>query len=514
MYPGKHGQETPDKPAYVMAESGRVVTHRELDERSNQCAWLFRELSLTPGDGIAIFMKNEVGFLETCWGAQRSGLYYTPVSTHLTPDEIEYIVKDCGAKVFIASHDLQAAAAPIAERATGLQRCLSVGGAIPGFESFEAALEGLPTHKVPNEQEGSDILYSSGTTGRPKGIKYPLPSNEIGTAPAMLAGMLNGQYGLCPETVYLSPAPLYHSAPLRFTMSICRLGGTSIILERFDAENALAAIEKHRVTLSQWVPSMFVRMLKLPEAVRRRYDVSSQQVVLHAAAPCPVPVKEQMIEWWGPVITEYYGATEANGATSIDSEDWLAHRGSVGKPTFGVLHIVDDDGVELPAGEIGTIYFEGGVDFSYHNDPGKTAGAKLGNGWATVGDVGYVDAEGYLFLTDRKSNMIISGGVNIYPQETENLLITHPKVADVAVFGVPNESFGEEVKAVVQPMDWSEAGPQLEKELIDFCVQNLSKIKCPRSIDFDRQLPRAETGKLYKRRLKDRYWAGHETRLL
>ncbi|MBW1883208.1 MAG: AMP-binding protein, partial [Deltaproteobacteria bacterium] len=316
------------------------------------------------------------------------------------------------------------------------------------------------------------------------------------------------------ETVYLSPAPLYHSAPLRFTMSICRLGGTTIILERFDAENALAAIEKHRVTLSQWVPSMFVRMLKLPEAVRRRYDVSSQQVVLHAAAPCPVPVKEQMIEWWGPVITEYYGATEANGATSIDSEDWLAHRGSVGKPTFGVLHIVDDDGAELPAGEIGTIYFEGGVDFSYHNDPGKTAGAKLGNGWATVGDVGYVDAEGYLFLTDRKSNMIISGGVNIYPQETENLLITHPKVADVAVFGVPNESFGEEVKAVVQPMDWSEAGPQLEKELIDFCVQNLSKIKCPRSIDFDRQLPRAETGKLYKRRLKDRYWAGHETRLL
>ena len=514
MYPGKHGQEIPDKPAYVMAESGRVVTYRELDERSNQCAWLFRELSLAAGDGIAIFMKNEAGFLETCWGAQRSGLYFTPVSIHLTADEIEYIVKDCGAKVFIASHDLQQAAAPIAEGLKGLRRCLSVGGSIPGFESLEAALAGKPTHKVPNEQEGSDILYSSGTTGRPKGIKLPLPSNEIGTAPAILAGMLKGQYGLCPDTVYLSPAPLYHSAPLRFTMLIGRLGATSIILERFDAEHALACIEKYRVTLSQWVPSMFVRMLKLPEEVRRRYDVSSQEVVLHAAAPCPVTVKEQMIEWWGPVITEYYGATEGHGATSIDSEDWLAHKGSVGKTTFGVIHIVDDDGAPLPAGEIGSIYFEGGSDFSYHNDADKTAAAKLGNGWATVGDVGYVDAEGYLYLTDRKSNMIISGGVNVYPQETENLLITHPKVADVAVFGVPNQDFGEEVKAVVQPMHWSAAGPELEAELIEFCAQNLSKIKCPRSIDFDRALPRAETGKLYKRRLKDRYWEGHETRLL
>jgi acyl-CoA synthetase (AMP-forming)/AMP-acid ligase II len=514
LYPGKFAEETPDKPAYIMAESQRTVTYRELDEISNQCAWLFRAFSLVPGDGIAIFMKNQVGFLELCWGAQRSGLYYTPVSTHLTADEIEYIVKDCGAKVFIASYALAEAAAPIAERVKGLHRCFSLGGAIAGFESLEDALAGLPRTKVPNEQEGSDLLYSSGTTGRPKGIKQALPTNEIGTAPPMLVAMLNGQYGLCRDTIYLSPAPLYHSAPLRFNMLLGRLGATSIILERFDAERALASIEQYRVSLSQWVPSMFVRMIKLPEKVRRRYDVSSQQVVLHAAAPCPLPIKAQMIEWFGPIVTEYYGATEAHGATSIDSEDWLAHPGSVGRPTFGILHILDDDDVELPAGEIGTIYFEGGSNFNYHNDAEKTADAKLGNGWATVGDVGYVDAEGYLFLTDRKSNMIISGGVNIYPQETENLLITHPKVADVAVFGVPNEEFGEEVKAVVQPVDFHSAGPELERELIDFCTGNLSKIKCPRSIDFDEQLPRAETGKLYKRRLKDRYWEGHATRLL
>jgi acyl-CoA synthetase (AMP-forming)/AMP-acid ligase II len=297
-------------------------------------------------------------------------------------------------------------------------------------------------------------------------------------------------------------------------MIMGRLGATSIILERFDAEAALAAIEKYQVTLSQWVPSMFVRMLKLPESVRSGYDVSSQEVVLHAAAPCPVPIKAEMIEWWGPVITEYYGATEGHGATSIDSEDWLAHRGSVGQTTFGTIHIMDDGNRELPPGEIGTIYFEGGSDFSYHNAPEKTAEAKLANGWATVGDVGYVDSEGYLYLTDRKSNMIISGGVNVYPQETENLLITHPKIEDVAVFGVPNEEFGEEVKAVVQPIDFSTAGPDLEKELIEFCAEHLSKIKCPRSIDFDPELPRAESGKLYKRRLKERYWKGHETRLL
>jgi long-chain acyl-CoA synthetase len=514
MYPGKFGQETPDKPAYIMAGSGRVVTYRELNERSNQCAWLFRELGLVAGDGIAIFVANEVGFLEACWGAQRSGLYFTPVSTHLTADEIEYIVADCGASVFIASQRLGEAAAPIAERLSSLRACFSVGGGIPGFESLEESLERLPTSRVPNEQEGSDILYSSGTTGRPKGIKQPLPSNEIGSAPVVLARMLNGQYGMCQDTVYLSPAPLYHSAPLRFNMIMGRLGATSIILERFDAEAALAAIEKYQVTLSQWVPSMFVRMLKLPESVRSGYDVSSQEVVLHAAAPCPVPIKAEMIEWWGPVITEYYGATEGHGATSIGSEDWLAHRGSVGQTTFGTIHIMDDGNRELPPGEIGTIYFEGGSDFSYHNAPEKTAEAKLANGWATVGDVGYVDSEGYLYLTDRKSNMIISGGVNVYPQETENLLITHPKIEDVAVFGVPNEEFGEEVKAVVQPIDFSTAGPDLEKELIEFCAEHLSKIKCPRSIDFDPELPRAESGKLYKRRLKERYWKGHETRLL
>ncbi len=512
MYPGKHGQEIPDKPAYVMAESGRVVTYRELDERSNQCAWLFRELSLAAGDGIAIFMKNEVGFLETCWGAQRSGLYYTPVSTHLTPDEIEYIVKDCGAKVFIASHDLQAAAAPIAERSTGLQRCLSVGGAIPGFESFEAALEGLPTHRVPNEQEGSDILYSSGTTGRPKGIKVPLPSNEIGTAPVMLAAMLNGQYGLCPDTVYLSPAPLYHSAPLCFNMLIGRLGATSIILERFDAENALAAIEKHRVTLSQWVPSMFVRMLKLPEETRARYDVSSIEVAVHAAAPCPPAVKEAMIDWWGPVINEYYGSTEKGSVVFCTSEGWLAHRGTVGKPMSGVeLRILDDDGNDQPVGIPGDVYcrITNGPDFTYNGDDEKRKRAEK-MGLISPGDIGYLDEDGYLHLCDRRNDMVISGGVNIYPAEIENCLMSHPEIADCAVFGIPDEDFGEALCACIRAED----GAAIDDGDVQAHVRtHLAGYKVPKVVEFMDELPREDSGKIFKRKLKEPYWADQEKRI-
>ena len=313
--------------------------------------------------------------------------------------------------------------------------------------------------------------------------------------------------------VYLSPAPLYHAAPLRFCMSVHQVGGTVIVMERFDPEEALALIQRYQVTHSQVVPTMFVRMLKLPDEVRARYDVSSLAGVVHAAAPCPVALKEQMIEWWGPIIHEYYAGTEGNGFVYCNSEDWLAHKGTVGKAIAGEIHIVDEDGEEVPVGQEGTIYFGGGTEFEYHNDPKKTAESRNDKGWSTLGDVGRLDEDGFLYLTDRKSYMIITGGVNVYPQEAENILAMHPKVLDVAVIGVPNEDFGEEVKAVVQPMDMAEAGPDLERELIAYCREHLADVKCPRSVDFTDELPRHPTGKLYKRLLRDKYWEGRDSRI-
>jgi acyl-CoA synthetase (AMP-forming)/AMP-acid ligase II len=323
-----------------------------------------------------------------------------------------------------------------------------------------------------------------------------------------------GLYGASADSIYLSPAPNYHAAPLRFIMSMLRLGATCVVMEKFDAIQALQLIERHRVTHSQWVPTMFVRMMKLSEEERARFDVSSLTCAIHAAAPCPVPIKQQLIEWWGPIVHEYYAGTEANGFTAINSEEWLAHKGSVGRPLRGEVHIVGEDGSELPLGEPGAIYFGGGGTFEYHNDPEKTAQSYNEQGWSTLGDIGYLDEEGYLYLTDRTANMIISGGVNIYPQEAENLLVTHPKVVDAAVFGVPNPDFGEEVKAVVQLAPGCEAGPELERELITYCEAQLARLKCPRSIDFERELPRHPNGKLYKRLLKQRYWGGHQTTII
>jgi acyl-CoA synthetase (AMP-forming)/AMP-acid ligase II len=289
-------------------------------------------------------------------------------------------------------------------------------------------------------------------------------------------------------------------------MTLIRFGGTTIIMEHFDAQQSLQLIEAHQVTHSQWVPTMFVRMLKLPEEVRQQYDVSSLKFAVHAAAPCPVDVKEQMIQWWGPVIWEYYAGTEATGRTLINSVEWLEHKGSVGRALNCSVHILDDSNNPMPTGEIGGVYFESMLTFDYLNDPVKTAEATSKQGWTTLGDVGYLDDQGYLYLTDRKSFMIISGGVNIYPQETENALISHPKVMDVAVFGVPDTDFGEAVKAVVQPMNMDDIGPELEAELIAYCRSKISHIKCPKSVDFLAELPRHPTGKLYKRLLKDQYW--------
>jgi fatty-acyl-CoA synthase len=313
-------------------------------------------------------------------------------------------------------------------------------------------------------------------------------------------------YGMSSESIYLSPAPLYHAAPLRFNMMVGVLGGTSIIMEHFDAEEYLALVEKYKVNVSQLVPTMFVRMLKLPDEVRAKYNVSSLKCAIHAAAPCPVEIKAKMIDWWGPIVVEYYAGSEGNGVTVSNSQEWLTHRGTVGKAVVGKIKILDDEGNELPTGEIGGVYFADGPQFAYHNDPDKTQRAYNDKGWSTIGDVGYLDAEGYLYLTDRKAYMIISGGVNIYPQETEDILISHPAVADVAVFGVPNEEMGEEVKAVVQPHNMAMASKALEADLISFCRKHLSPIKCPKSVDFEAELPRTPTGKLVKRHLRDRYW--------
>jgi long-chain acyl-CoA synthetase len=513
MYPGTHAREIPDVPAFVMAGSGEAITYRELDERSNRLAHLLRDAGLRRGDHIALLMENNPRFFEVCWAAERSGLYYTAISSRLTPAEAAYIIDDCGARAFITSAAKRDVAEAVVPDTPKVELRLIFDGTADGYEPYEDRVAGYPTTPVDEESTGIDMLYSSGTTGRPKGVQVRLPETPVDTPSAVTAlGQL--LYGFEQGMVYLSPAPLYHSAPLRFTMAVQRIGGTVIVMEHFDPVEFLRLIERHRVTHTQVVPTMFVRLLKLPEEERRRYDVSSLKVCIHAAAPCPIPVKEQMIEWWGPKIHEYYAGTEGNGFCAIDSQQWLEHRGSVGKPLIGELHIVGEDGEELPRGEAGTIYFGGGGGFEYHNDPEKTAKSRDPRGWSTLGDVGYADEDGYLHLTDRKAYMIISGGVNIYPQEAENVLTMHPKVADVAVFGVPNEDFGEEVKAVVQPVDMGDAGPELERELIAYCRDALADVKCPRSIDFEAELPRHPTGKLYKRLLKDRYWQGHTTRVL
>jgi fatty-acyl-CoA synthase len=503
----------PNAVAYRMAGSGETLTFRELDERSNRGAHLFRSLGLDAGDHVAILMENCLEFLEVAWAAQRCGLYYTAISRYLTFDEIAYIVADSGARVLVVSETTAGAAGPqaIASLAAGLR--IFVGrGTVAGFDSWHDAARAHPAHPIANESAGIDMLYSSGTTGRPKGVKQPFTQKSIETLHPLLKIMMVDMLDVSSESVYLSPAPLYHAAPLRFAMVAAALGATTVIMEKFDAVEFLRLVETHGITHSQLVPTMFVRMLKLPDEVRNRYRLGSLRAAVHAAAPCPPDVKEAMIAWWGAILIEYYAGTEANGVTIIDSAQWSAHRGSVGRAIVGELKIVDDEsGEELPPREIGSIYFANGLPFEYHNDPQKTRGAHNERGWSTLGDVGFLDEEGYLYLTDRKAYTVISGGVNVYPQETEDVMIGHPEVTDVAVFGVPNAEMGEEVKAVVQPADMSRAGPDLERRLIAYCRERLSAVKCPRSIDFASELPRTPTGKLIKRHLRDRYWqAGAE----
>jgi len=518
-YPGVHGRERPDHPAVIMAGSGDVLTYAELDARSNQVAHLLRDHGLQRGDRIAVFMENQIRFMEIIWAALRSGCYVTAINSFLTAEEVAYIVDDCDAKIVFTSRAKAEVATGIDPATTPqVQRWLMTDGVASGggieWESYERATAIHPTTPIHDESTGFQMLYSSGTTGRPKGILRPLPGGPVDELDEQSMARFLETYEYDPDMVYLSPAPMYHAAPLAFSIAVHRVGGTLVIMEKFDAASCLGSIERHRVTHSQFVPTMFIRMLKLPDEERLAPDLATLRVAIHAAAPCPVEIKQRMIDWWGPIIWEYYAGSEGNGATIISSEEWLTKPGSVGRANRGKVHICDENGEELPPGKVGGVYFSGGGSYEYHKSPEKTAEAALPGGRTTLGDVGYLDEDGYLFLTDRKAHMIISGGVNIYPQEVEDALIAHPAVGDVAVFGVPDHDMGEQVKAVVEPAPGVIPSDELAADLVGFTREILAHYKCPKSIDFLDELPRLPTGKLYKRLLRDRYWGNHDSKIV
>ncbi len=504
-------REHGEKPAVIMGSTGATMSYAELERRSNQVAHLFRARGLRAGMSIAVLMQNELDLFPVIWAAQRTGLYYAPVNWHLSAEEAVYIVADCGARLLISSASLEPLAAAAAA-VPALEGRLVAGAAAgatlaAGAESLDAAVEGLPGTPVDDETEGGSMLYSSGTTGKPKGIVRPLTGQPFGTGLG-LETVMRMVFGFSPSSVYLCPGPLYHAAPLGWSTGTTRNGGTVVVMERFDAAAALSLIERYRVTEGQFVPTMFVRMLRLPEAERDKYDLSSLRLAVHAAAPIAVEVKRQMIGWLGPVLAEYYAGSEGNGICVIDSADWLAHPGSVGRPLGVEVHIVGEDGAEVPAGEVGTVYFSGGSPFKYHNDPGKTAAAFNPSGWSTLGDMGCLDDEGYLYLADRRTDLIVSGGVNVYPREVEEALAPHPAVADVAVIGIRDEEMGQRVHAVVQPAVAGAGTPELAAELIDFCRGRIAHFKAPGSVSFEDSLPRTPSGKMLRRVVADKYRDG------
>jgi long-chain acyl-CoA synthetase len=516
MYSGIHALSHPDRPCVIMGATGETLAYREFDERANRLAHLLRDNGLRRGDHFALLMENHIRYLEVCSAGERSGLYYTPINTHLTADEVAYILENSDSRLLITTGSLQALAAEAVRQVPNVTRILIMDGDSTGdsFIDYEKATAAQPSTPIPDESTGQAMLYSSGTTGRPKGILRPM-RDEKPAHDSPLNQFLIDEWHYREGMTFLSPGPLYHAAPQGSAGMTIRMGGTVVIMERFDAEQFLALVERYKVINAQMVPTMFSRLLRLPDEVRNRYDLSSLECVVHAAAPCPIPVKEDMIAWLGPIIHEYYGSTEGIGYSSVDSDEWLTHKGTVGRVKIGELHVLDDEFNHVPPGEPGTIYFRPPTPMEYYKDPSKTADSSSPDGeLVTVGDVGYVDKDGWLYLTDRKTFMIVSGGVNIYPQETENLLVTHPKVYDVAVIGVPNADVGEEIKAVVQLIPGVEPSVKVADELIAFCIANLSRQKCPRSIDFDPDLPRMATGKLYKRMVRDRYWSDKTSRII
>ena len=517
MYPGNWAKVFPDKAAAIDSYTGARRTYGELNDRSNQLAQFLFDIGLRRGDHISIFAENHLAWFDVVWAALRSGLYLTTVNRYLTDEEAGYILENSESQVLVTTRARAEVARGLHRFAPGCHTWLMLDGAINGYRDFEETIANYPAEPLAEEPAGGVMLYSSGTTGRPKGILRPLPEASIAEDASPLRMLQSMLWGFDENTVYLSPAPLYHAAPLGFSATTQSLGGTVVYMPRFDAAQALQAIKEHGVTHSQWVPTMFSRMLKLDASERHRHDLSSHKVAIHAAAPCPPKVKEQMFDWWGPIIYEYYAGTEINGLTHAGPDEWLEHPGTVGKPIMGIIHICGDDGAELPAGETGVVYFETPVTpFEYLKDPERTRAAQHPEhaNWTTLDDVGYVDADGFLYLTDRATYMIISGGVNIYPQEIENALILHPKVLDVAVIGAPDEEMGEEVRAVVQPTESAVPGAELEAELIAFARENLAHYKCPKGIDFRDELPRLPTGKLYKRFLRDEYWGRRGSRIV
>jgi long-chain acyl-CoA synthetase len=502
-------ERDPAKPAVIHAASGSVLSFGQLESRANQLAHLLRSAGIQQRDHIALLTENSVDMIVWEAAAERAGIYYILVNTHLSGNEVAHIIGDCRAKVVVLSRGLLALAAEAPSRCHEVTRWFVTGDepVDAPFESYEATLPEYPSAPIDDELLGGPMLYSSGTTGRPKGILRSVPDVAPGEPIPrydLVRALLDAREGM----VYLSPAPLYHGAAQSSVAIALRLGATTVVMDRFDAEMFLGLVERYRVTHTQVVPTMFSRLLDLPLAVRGRFDVSSLECVVHAAAPCPIAIKERMIDWFGPILREYYSASEANGATACNTEEWRAHPGTVGRPVFGELLILDDDGGVCAPGEIGTVWFRGATNFEYFNDPELTAASRDATGsMSTVGDIGYRDDDGYLYLTDRKSMMIISGGVNIYPQEVEDLLISHPLVFDAAVIGVPNADLGEEVRGVLQVAAGADAGPELEGELVAWCRARLAHFKCPRAIDFAESLPRTPTGKMAKRVLRDSYWA-------
>jgi long-chain acyl-CoA synthetase len=504
MHLSEIARRNPGKPAVVMTDGSRSLTYAELDRRSVQVEALLRGHGVAERDHVALVMDNRPEFLEIAFGAQRAGSFWTPVNWHLTEEEAAYVVDDCGARVLFAAEPTAALAGRIAARTPALAAAYTAGGSAPGVADYAAARDAAPAEQPDDEVEGTYFFYSSGTTGTPKGIKPNHAFPPFGTGLA-IDHVLASSFGFGPDSVYLCPAPLYHAAPIGWSLGTIRNGGTVVVMEKFDPLECLRAIERHGITHVQFVPTHFVRMLKLPEEQRAAFDLSSLQVVVHAAAPCPVEVKRQIIDWFGPKVMEFYAGSEGSGMTVITSQDWLTHPGSVGKAALGTLHVVDEEGAELPPGEVGTVYFEGGGSFEYHNDPEKTATAFNDRGWATLGDLGSVDEEGYLYLADRRTDLIISGGVNVYPAEIEDALVLHPAVADVAVIGVPDDEMGQSVRAVVQPAHGVAPGPELADALLAHSREKLAGFKRPRSIVFVDELPRLPTGKLLRRRVREEH---------
>jgi long-chain acyl-CoA synthetase len=508
MYPGTYAAEAPDRIAALMTGTGETLSYGDLERRSVQLAHVLHEAGLRPGDGVALLTENSLRACEVYWAAHRSGLYITAVNYHLKPDEVAYIVSDCGAIALIVSAEQAATAEAIMGLTAGVKLRLAFGGPVTGHGRYEETIAAASAVPFADQPHGATMLYSSGTTGRPKGVRPPLPAVQVSEQGDPLVAVASQFFGVGRATVYLSPGPIYHAAPLRWCGAVQALGGTVVMMKRFDAEQALAAIGDRHVTHAQFVPTMFVRMLQLPQEVRDRYDIPSLRVAIHAAAPCPVEVKQKMIDWWGPILVEYYAGTEGNGMTAVDSATWLAKPGTVGRAALGNVRICADDGAELPAGHAGVVYFERDtVPFAYHNDPDKTRASRhpAHPTWTTLGDIGYLDDDGFLFLTDRKAFTIISGGVNIYPQETENVLALHPAVYDVAVIGVPDPEMGESVAAFIQPAPGAVPGPELEQEIIAFVKSKIASFKAPRTVRFVADLPRTEAGKLLKAELKAKY---------